>query len=324
MSNLPQTLREIVSAGGREFANRTALTMVGGSGVTYAQLSSRSHQISEFLLERGITRGDRIALLGENMPNWGIAFFAVTSMGAVAVPILPDFHATDIARIIQHSASRVIFVSKRFFDKIQGSASQQAESIILLDDLTVVSPSVSEADLARESSHRTSIVTDEVIPATLPDGQMDVPTQDDLAAIIYTSGTTGHSKGVMLTHGNLVSDAIGAAELSRANVDDRFLSILPLAHTYEATLGLITPAIVGASVYYLEKPPTAPVLLPALSVVQPTIILSVPLIIEKIYKAKIYPELTRSALLRRLYGIPSIRKILNRVAGKKLLHFFGG
>ena len=116
------------------------------------------------------------------------------------------------------------------------------------------------------------------------------PREDDLATIVYTSGTTGHSKGVMLTHGNLVSDAKATVVISGIRGDDRLLSILPLPHTYECTLGLITPVLVGASVSYLDKPPTAPVLLPALATVQPTIMLSVPLIIEKIYKAKILPR----------------------------------
>ena len=135
MSLALQTLHDIVVASGRDFAHRTALAMVNGSEVTYAQLLERSQLLGAFLRERGISFGDRVAILGENMPNWGIAYFAVTSMGAVAVPILPDFHTSDISRIIEHSGSSAILVSRRFFEKIEGLTSQLKKTLILLDDL---------------------------------------------------------------------------------------------------------------------------------------------------------------------------------------------
>ncbi len=148
--------------------------------------------------------------------------------------------------------------------------------------------------------------------------------REDLAAIVYTSGTTGHSKGVMLSHGNLLADAEGTLHIVNLGENDRLLSILPLPHTYECTLGFITPILVGASIHYIEKPPTAAVLLPALERVRPTVMLSVPLVIEKIYKARILPQLTKSPLLRKAHSIPFFRRILHRVAGKKLLRIFGG
>jgi len=134
----------------------------------------------------------------------------------------------------------------------------------------------------------------------------------------------GFSKGVILTHGNIVSDAIATTAIVNIGSQDRMLSILPLAHTYENTLGLVTALMVGASVYYLDRPPTAPVLLPAMAKVRPTIMLSVPLIIEKIYKAKIQPRFSGSPLFRLLTKYPVTRKPLSRLAGKKLLDTFGG
>jgi len=148
--------------------------------------------------------------------------------------------------------------------------------------------------------------------------------EDDLAAILYTSGTTGHSKGVMLTHGNIVYDAYATIVLVNIKEGDRMLSILPLYHTYEATLGLVTPLMVGASVYYLDKPPTPAVLLPALKKIQPTIMLSVPLVIEKIYHGKILHEINKKGFVRSLYKVPFLRKKINQAAGKKLYETFGG
>jgi long-chain acyl-CoA synthetase len=148
--------------------------------------------------------------------------------------------------------------------------------------------------------------------------------EDDLAALIYTSGTTGHSKGVMLSHKNLVTNALSTHCILEIHNKDIFLSILPLAHTYECTVGLIVPILHGASVAYVDKTPTPSVLLKAFAIVRPTMMLSVPLIIEKIYKNKVLPKFTGSLLMRLLYKIPFVRKKLNKIAGKKLIETFGG
>jgi len=148
--------------------------------------------------------------------------------------------------------------------------------------------------------------------------------EEDLATIIYTSGTTGSSKGVMLTHKNITWTALQSLTIEPLTPDDRFLSILPLSHTYENTLGLLFPLFFGASVWYLRKPPIPPVLLPALQQVKPTKLLSVPLVIEKIFKGKVYPEFQKSPVVKTLYRFPPVRKILHRVAGKKLMKTFGG
>jgi long-chain acyl-CoA synthetase len=151
-----------------------------------------------------------------------------------------------------------------------------------------------------------------------------VPKEDDLAVIIYTSGTTGHSKGVMLTHKNIIWDVLASEHIPPMIAGDRLLSILPLAHVYECSLVLVMPMMVGASVSYLRKPPTAAVLLPALAQVRPTVMLVVPLIIEKIYKTKILPQIRKKLVGRLLVGVPFFRKQLHAIAGKKLMEMFGG
>jgi long-chain acyl-CoA synthetase len=148
--------------------------------------------------------------------------------------------------------------------------------------------------------------------------------EDDIASIIYTSGTTGRSKGVMLTHKNISFNALKGRKIQWIDENDRFLSVLPLSHTYENTLGLILPMLCGSCVYYLRKPPTPAVLLPALAEVRPTMMLTVPLIIEKIYYNKILPAFRDNLVIKLLYKIPFLRKILNETAGKKLFKTFGG
>lgn len=148
--------------------------------------------------------------------------------------------------------------------------------------------------------------------------------EEDVAAIIYTSGTTGKSKGVMLSHKNICITAEQSLSVRRVTENDRYLSILPLSHTYENSLGFVMPMLKGSSVYYLGKQPTPSILLPALLEVKPTMMFTVPLIIEKIYRNKILPTFTAKWPLRQLYKVPSIRKKLNRLAGKKLIETFGG
>ncbi len=318
MSLSRRTLREVLDTSARLHGPRIALSMVGGDGVTFLELQKRAQGLAGYFIEQGIRFGDRVAILGENMPNWGIAYFAVTSIGAVAVPILPDFHPSDIARIIRHSEPRAVLVSRRLFGKLAELDAAELKIVVLLDDLSIVPPAADPASLEQPGSSR---------PPALASSELSreaTPSDDDLAAIVYTSGTTGHSKGVMLTHGNIVADALGTVAIVDVSMNDRFLSILPLPHTYECTLGLVTPVMIGATVYYLDKAPTAAVLLPALEKVKPTAMLSVPLIIEKIYKGKILPGLTANPLLRRLHGIPAFRLLLHRIAGKKLLRIFGG
>lgn len=160
-------------------------------------------------------------------------------------------------------------------------------------------------------------------PSSLPVKSYEVA-EEDLASIIYTSGTTGRSKGVMLTHKNISFNALKGRKIQWIDENDRFLSVLPLSHTYENTLGLILPMLCGSCVYYLRKPPTPAVLLPALAEVRPTMMLTVPLIIEKIYFNKILPAFRDNLIIKLLYKVPFLRKILNKAAGKKLVKTFGG
>jgi len=319
------TLRALLQTSASTFADRPALAAVGGQTYSYTSLFHHVQIISDLLRNRGIVTGDRVAILSENKPQWGIAYFAIVTMGAVAVPILADFHTTEVQHIIQHSECKAIFVSRKLYGKIENLECRPLTTVLVLDDFTLVPPRTAKDKLMEfleEGGREFARLKDRtlkfvgLIPETVE--------EDDLAAIVYTSGTTGHSKGVMLTHKNIVSDAIATTRIVSIGPEDRMLSILPLAHMYECTLGMVLPIYAGASVAYLDKPPTAGVLLPALAQVRPTIMLSVPLVIEKMFKTRILPKLTGSPVTRSLYRVPFLRKRLNRIAGKKLIRSFGG
>ena len=320
LSNIPdrpmthppeRTFQALLTNSVNRYGDRVALSTVDGISLTYSQFAEKIKRVSGLLHALGVGPGDRVAILSENKVNWGVAYFAIATSGAIAVPILPDFPEKDIANIIRHSECRILFVSEKLLQKTTGAAFPTVSASILLDTLALID----RPDLV-PSSDLSSNAERVAFPHPVK--------EEDIVSIFYTSGTMGFSKGVILTHANIVSDAIATTAIVSIGSEDRMLSILPLAHTYENTLGLVTALMVGASVYYLDRPPTAPVLLPAMAKVRPTIMLSVPLIIEKIYKAKIQPRFSGSPLFRLLTKYPVTRKPLSRLAGKKLLDTFGG
>ena len=305
----PLTMPAMIAAAVSRFGDRDALAFAGEVPETYRQLAAGIAAVSALLQRAGIGHGARVAILGHNMPNWAKAYFGTTFLGAVAVPLLPDFHPTEIGNILDHAEPSALFVSASLEHRLQDLHTESLDVIVRLDDLAIIR--ARDPSLAFDPAARPRLPSDEVA-------------EDDLAAIIYTSGTTGKSKGVMLTHRNICHNALASRLIQPVDEHDRFLSILPLSHTYENSLGLILPLISGASVHYLKKPPTPAVLLPALARVRPTTILAVPLVIEKIYKNRVLPALTRNAVLRLLYRIPAVRRRLHRIAGTKLKETFGG
>lgn len=319
------TLRHVLEQSAARFADRPALSNLGDEPLTYHDLHEAASSLAQWLGEQGIGFGDTVVLLGENSPHWGIVYFAVTGMGAVIVPVLTEFHSDAIAHIIRHSEAKAVFVSERLFPKIEDAHFDPSPLFINIESFTPVSQGMTR-DMLRDMKslglREFRKWKDKAI--RLAHVSPREPVEEDLAAIIYTSGTTGHSKGVMLTHKNIVSNATAVYSIVQLTEQDRMLSILPLPHTFECTLGLVLPILHGVHVYYLDKPPTGRVLLPALAEVRPTAMLSVPLVMEKIFKTNVLPKLTGSWLSRTLYGIPFIRRIMNRAAGRKLMATFGG
>jgi len=307
MDNIILTLPGMLGRTVTSFGERPAFTFVGEDGLTYSQFQAKVNATIAWLELLGISNNDKVAILSTNMPNWAVAYFAIASMGAVAVPILPDFSNEEVSNVLNHSEAEIIFVSEGLLKKID-TGETRVRNIINIENFTLVGDKPGLPLFNEDAT---------------PSGKYNVE-EEDLLAIIYTSGTTGKSKGVMLTHKNVCSNAIIGKKIQDINETDRFLSILPLSHTFENTLGMIIPVMSGSAVNYLRKPPTASVLLPALKVVRPTVMLAVPLIIEKIYFSSVRPALTKSRLMSSVYSIPPFRKLLHRVAGKKLKDTFGG
>lgn len=294
------TLYEVLHESIKRFSDHIAFSQWQGEDLTYTEVGNRVEQVQQTLVSAGLNPGDRVAILSSNMPNWGVCYFAITTAGYTAVPILPDFTTDDIDRIIEHSEAKALFVSDKLYTKVSKSTIERLNIVVRTKNLSILSQSVTAQ------------------------GSTAVPKPDDLAVIIYTSGTTSSPKGVMLTQYNISSQTWLIEPLFALRDTDVLLSVLPLSHTYECTLGLVYAFSAGCHVVYLDKAPTVSVLMAALKEVRPTVMIIVPLIIEKIYRARVLAKFTSNAFWRAIYRVGFIRRYLHRIAGKKLLKFFGG
>jgi long-chain acyl-CoA synthetase len=291
-----------------KYANHKALGFVDEAQLTYAEMGNQITAIKAFLEKLEIKQGDKVVIYSQNMPNWGIVYFALQCMGIVAVPVLPDFNSFELENILQHSEAKAIFVSKSLEYKLAEVKKNVLDVKVRIDNFEII-----------EGGNQ-NIVFDEKAESDA----FHIPKENELAILLYTSGTTGDSKGVMLSQKNVITNAIQADNIQLIPEHFRFLSVLPLSHTYENTIGLILPIIKGANISYLRKPPTAGVLVPAMQKIKPDLMLTVPMIIEKVYKNSILPKIQQKTFTRVLHKNKITRKLINRLAGKKLYQTFGG
>lgn len=281
--------------------NRVSKVIDTDKEYTYTGFKAQCDSLSKQLTQFGIGASDKVAILSQNMPEWTVAFFATVPFGRIAIPILPESSANEVTNILNHSESKVLFVSKKLLPNVS------RESI---DKLTLVID-IETFEFIKQDNDKFTC-----------DGKVAMPMPDDIATIIYTSGTTGNAKGVVLSHRNLTSCVASCFHAQPRNEKDRWLSILPMSHTLELTLGVLYPMYVGACVYYMSKPPVPALLLKAIQTVKPTTMLSVPLIIEKIYRSSIVPTIKKSRVLSWMNTHMNL--LMCRIIGLKLKKTFGG
>ena len=308
-----------------KYPTRPSLALVGDQPFTYSEFAAKINSLKIRLNELGIRQHDKFALLGSSSPNWAVAFMAITTMGAVAVPILEEFPETDIDHIIKHSEAVGIFISENLYENLNLSSLSGLKSIIKLNDFS----SLSEISKVKSNIWEQLLDLPGKIIKSFDKQQPNTKTlkiqEEDLAEILYTSGTTGHSKGVMLTHKNLVSNLFeGPDLLGVINEQSVILSILPLAHAFGSTSAFLSIIRHGASIYYLNKPPSPKILVDAMQLVKPTIMGAVPLVFEKIYHKQVLPMIAKKRLLRLLSKTTLTKNFLYKLIGKKVNKLLGG
>ena len=291
----------------------------GSEPVTFGETANKIKELHEIFKSLDIKKGDKIALCGKNSTNWAITYLATVTFGAVIVPLLSDFTAEEIHHLVNHSDSKLFFASELIIDKLDFAQLPEIEVVFKLEDMSVA---FSKEDNLNEKVAEIIKKFSEAQVVTKEELAFEIPAKTDLATIVYTSGTTGFSKGVMISHNCLMANIQYAID-SLPKGGDAMVSFLPLAHCFGCAFDFLLQVARGLHIIFMSKTPTPKVLIKAFSEVQPFLVISVPLILEKIYTSKIRP-LLETKKMRILMAIPGIRQIIMKKIGKGISDFFGG
>ncbi|MBQ5517766.1 MAG: AMP-binding protein, partial [Bacteroidales bacterium] len=305
MSTYPHYL-ERLEAACRKFWNKPALNNIGGETFDYAQMATQIEKFHLVFDKLGFKKGDKIAICAQNGARWGMAYLAVNTYETVIVPILADFTADSVNHLVNHSDSIALFTNEAKWKKLDIAKMPKLKLVVDVDNwrtLWTADPSV------QEIYDQMDALFTEKYPQGFGPEDVHFPTDnwDDLSTINYTSGSTGDPKGVMLTYRNFSANV----DYSQRHVPagDKMVSMLPMAHMYGLVIEFIYPLCNGTSIYWLGKAPTPAALMKAFADVKPYLLITVPLVMEKIYKSKVKPTLDKP-LIKVLLKIPGINNII--------------
>jgi long-chain acyl-CoA synthetase len=301
--------------------NIEALSNYRESGYSYKEIAEKILKLHIFFSDTGIKEGDKIALVGRNSANWCVVYLAAVTYGAVIVPVLPDFKPEDHTNIINHSDSTLLFVDDKIWETFDFGKMKAIISVISLENFTLID---SREEKAKKTFSELEVKFRTKYPDLKPEEvKFSGISNDALAVISYTSGTTGFSKGVMITHNSLAANVRFAQNNMPLKPGDPVVSFLPLAHTYGCAFEFLFPFTFGCHITILSKTPSPQIVLQAFGEIKPKLILSVPLVIEKIYKKQILPIINKPAM-KVLLAIPGLNQILFKKIREKLTTSFGG
>ncbi|WP_136809724.1 AMP-binding protein [Desulfosediminicola flagellatus] len=318
-ADVRMTLNYILDSSRAKYGDKPAIGMAMQKPLSYNEFHHNVMAIACRLQKEGVKKGDRIAILAENSHQWGMAYFSIVRLGAIAVPILPDLPESDVRHILNEMKVKILFTTGRQIEKIYELKKELAGPVITLDDYNAqggVVEVVTFSDLLEDAMTDLRMMED-----TLEFPEVE---EEDIASILYTSGTSGYSKAVMLSHKNLTSNAYSCSRLMDLPVGGVFLSILPMSHTYEFTLGFTLPLLCGCRIAYAGKSPTPAILQKLCQHEKPFAIFAVPLVLEKIYKKRVLPQIENSKVLNLACKTKFGRKMIYKKIGAKLIDFFGG
>jgi long-chain acyl-CoA synthetase len=298
-----------------------ALSNYREKGFTYKEIAEKIIKFHLIYSEIGVKEGDKIALVGRNSANWCTVYLATVTYGAVIVPILPDFKTEDLTNLINHSDSIFMFADEKIWENLDINKLPSINGVISLDDFSVITASNEQiTGLIAGVNEKYS----KMYPSLRPeDIKFSDVSNDKLAVISYTGGTTGFSKGVMISHNSLAANVRFAQTHMPLKSGDPLVSFLPLAHTYGCAFEFLFPFTYGCHITILSKTPSPQIIVQAFKEIKPRLILSVPLVIEKIFKKQLLPVINKP-LMKILLAVPGINKILHKKIREKLVETFGG
>ena len=294
----------------------------GGAAYSYGDVAASIVRIHELFKNFGIKKGDKIALCGRNSSNWGIVYLASVTCGAVIVPILVDFSPEEIVHIVNHSDSKLFFAADSVFEKTKKLTFENAEAVISLENFTFFFVRDEEKKALAERNDSDFVEKLKQNPLVKESFHLEAVSNDTQASIVYTSGTTGFSKGVMLTHNALMVNVKFFVDHLMKDEPGNVLAFLPLAHCFGCAYDFLSQFARGAHIYFLGKIPTPKVILQAFEEINPVIVVTVPLILEKIYQSKIVPLLEKG-LVSKLIKIPLLNRVIYSKIGKEINSAFG-
>ncbi|MDY0099607.1 MAG: AMP-binding protein [Bacteroidales bacterium] len=298
-----------------------ALSNYREKGYTYRDIAGKILKLHMFFREAEIREGDKIALVGRNSANWCVVYLAVVTYGAVIVPILPDFKPDDLVNLVNHSDALLLFVDDKLWDGISASGMPAINGVISVDTFEMIA---SPRKLYKNAYSGLEEKFLRKYPSIAKeDVRFSDVTNDKLAVISYTGGTTGFSKGVMISHNSLAANVRYAQNNMPLKPGDPLVSFLPLAHTYGCAFEFLFPFTFGCHITILSKTPSPQIIIQAFKEIKPRLILSVPLVIEKVFKKQLLPVISKPHM-KVLLAVPGINKILHKKIREKLNESFGG
>lgn len=293
--------------------DKMSLQDYDNGGITFGEVGNQILKLHNLFREHGLEKGDKVALIGKNSAYWGSIYLASVTYGAVIVPLLQDFTPKDIYNLVNHSDSKLLFASEFICQKLDYSKFENLRTIYFLDDFALAHDFTSDF-----------IAFNKDLPiVTKENFSLEHIDNSTIAAILYTSGTSGQPKGVMLQHNSLAANIRYARTNMPLESGDRIVSFLPLAHCYGAAFEFLFPFSKGCTIIFLGKLPSPQVILKAFGEINPRLILSVPLVIEKVYKNKIKPSIDKP-LAKVLIKIPVLKRLLYKKVLASLKLAFGG
>jgi len=295
-----------------------AFSDFGGETYTYGDVAKRIYFLHHFFKEAKIAKGDKIAILGNNSSDWSISFLAVLTYGAVVVPILPDFSTENIHHIVNHSESIMLLVSQTIFDSIDQEHMKGITGMINLKDFSLL---YDKSDKTQKALDKAAGYY-EKIELKAENVKFEEFDREDLCVISYTSGTSGFTKGVMLPQRSLYSNIIFAREHMPLSPGNSIVSFLPLAHVFGLLFEFLFPFAQGCHITFLTKIPSPAIVTKAFGEKRPHLILSVPLVIEKIYRKRILPKIDKP-LTKLLLKTPVLAGVIEKKVNKALTETFG-
>lgn len=304
--------------------DRPALSDFKGVTLYYRDVARRIEKLHIIFNICGVKKGDRIAICSRNQANWGVVFLASLTYGAVPVPILHEFKPGNVHHIVNHSDSRVLFVGDMVWENLSGSKMPDLEAIIQLNDFSLL---MSKSEQITDTRERLNEMFGKKYPKSF--GPEDInyhqeESGEELAMINYTSGTSGFSKGVMIPYRALLSNVLFAKEVvPNIGNTSNIVSMLPTAHMYGMMFEFLFEMTVGAHVHFLTRIPSPRIIMEAFATIKPDVIISVPLIIEKIYKQKLQPIINKTSM-KVLLKLPVIDQMLQAKIKDELVKTFGG